>query len=115
MSCPGQLKRPNLGDRLVVEDRGHCRIPRGHQRLLCLLTFCELEYQQFPALCEHDTGDDVSRKSLKVNSVAPEVLTVGHRDVVEVVFADSQDVSDFFQFLNKHGKHVSDLMAGCRI
>ena len=50
------------------------------------------EYQQFPSLCEHDTRDDVSRKGLKVDGVAPEVFTVGHRDVVEVVLADSQDV-----------------------
>ena len=43
-----------------------------------------------------DTRDDVPRESLKVDGVAPEVLAVGHRDVVEVVFADSQDVPDLY-------------------
>ena len=64
---------------------------------------------------DNNTGDDIPGESLEIDGIAPEVLAVRHRDVVEVVFADSQDVSDCFQFLYKHGKHVSDLMAGCRI
>ena len=45
---------------------------------------------------EDVTRDDVPREGLKVDGVAPEVLAVRHRDVVQVVFADSQDVPGLY-------------------
>ena len=50
--------------------------PRGHQSLFSLLAL----------------GDDVSGECFQVYRVPPEVLAVGHRDVVEVILADAEDV-----------------------